>query len=68
MQFREESISFVAEKLPILLKLKYLIMNVLVVDDHPMTVEGYINALVWETFGKHQPVLLKGIIVGSLLY
>jgi DNA-binding NarL/FixJ family response regulator len=34
-------------------------MNVLVVDDHPMTVEGYINALVSEPFGKHQPVFTK---------
>lgn len=52
MQSREESISFVAKKLPILLKLKYPIMNVLVVDDHPMTVEGYINALIGEPFGE----------------
>ena len=59
MQSREESISFVAEKLPILLKLKYHIMNVLVVDDHPMTVEGYINALLGEPFGKHHPVFTK---------
>jgi DNA-binding NarL/FixJ family response regulator len=59
VQSREESISFVAEKLPILLKLKYLIMNVLVVDDHPMTVEGYINALLGEPFGKHHPVFTK---------
>lgn len=35
-------------------------MNVLVVDDHPMTVEGYINALTSEPFGVHQPVFTKG--------
>jgi DNA-binding NarL/FixJ family response regulator len=34
-------------------------MNVLVVDDHPMTVEGYINALVGDPFGKHHPVFTK---------
>lgn len=60
MQSKKDSISFVAEKLPILLKLKNLIMNVLVVDDHPMTVEGYINALLGKPFGKHQPVFTKG--------
>ena len=59
MQSIEESISFGAEKLPILLKLKYLIMNVLLVDDHPMTVEGYISALLKEPFGKRQPVFTK---------
>lgn len=34
-------------------------MNVLVVDDHPMTVEGYINALVSEPFGTHNPFFVK---------
>ncbi|SHN12317.1 response regulator [Flavobacterium xinjiangense] len=34
-------------------------MNVLVVDDHPMTVEGYINALLGEPFGKNPPVFTK---------
>jgi DNA-binding NarL/FixJ family response regulator len=34
-------------------------MKVLVVDDHPMTVEGYINALVSEPFGTNQPVFTK---------
>lgn len=34
-------------------------MNVLVVDDHPMTVEGYINALVGTPFGVNQPVFTK---------
>jgi DNA-binding NarL/FixJ family response regulator len=34
-------------------------MNVLVVDDHPMTVEGYINALISEPFGVHHPVFTK---------
>lgn len=30
-------------------------MNVLIVDDHPMTVEGYINALKGEPFAIYQP-------------
>jgi DNA-binding NarL/FixJ family response regulator len=42
-----------------MLKFKYPIMNVLVVDDHPMTVEGYINALAGEPFGAHHPVFTK---------
>lgn len=34
-------------------------MNVLVVDDHPMTVEGYINALSADPFRLHQPAFTK---------
>lgn len=34
-------------------------MNVLVVDDHPMTVEGYINALLIPPFGLNSPVFSK---------
>ena len=34
-------------------------MNVLVVDDHPMTVEGYINALSANPFGLYEPNFTK---------
>ncbi|MNQ67365.1 Transcriptional activator protein ExaE [compost metagenome] len=34
-------------------------MNVLVVDDHPMTVEGYINALSTTLFGLYKPIFAK---------
>jgi DNA-binding NarL/FixJ family response regulator len=34
-------------------------MNVLVVDDHPMTVEGYINALSAAPFGIYQSAFTK---------
>ena len=34
-------------------------MNVLVVDDHPMTVDGYISALSTAPFGLYQPVFTK---------
>lgn len=34
-------------------------MNVLVVDDHPMTVEGYINALLVSPFGLNAPIFSK---------
>jgi DNA-binding NarL/FixJ family response regulator len=34
-------------------------MNVLLVDDHPMTVEGYISALSCEPFVSHRPVFTK---------
>ncbi|HEU4790689.1 MAG TPA: response regulator [Flavobacterium sp.] len=34
-------------------------MNVLVVDDHPMTVEGYINALSKGAFGLNSPIFSK---------
>ncbi|AOW10808.1 response regulator [Flavobacterium gilvum] len=34
-------------------------MNVLVVDDHPMTVEGYINTLSNAPFGLNSPVFAK---------
>jgi DNA-binding NarL/FixJ family response regulator len=34
-------------------------MNVLVVDDHPMTVEGYINALSENPFGLYEPTFTK---------
>jgi DNA-binding NarL/FixJ family response regulator len=34
-------------------------MNVLVVDDHPMTVEGYINALSEVSFGLNSPFFSK---------
>lgn len=34
-------------------------MNVLVVDDHPMTVEGYINALSEASFGLNSPIFSK---------
>jgi DNA-binding NarL/FixJ family response regulator len=59
VQCREDSISIVVEKLPILLKLKYFIMNVLIVDDHPMTVEGYVNALSAAPFGLCEPTFTK---------
>jgi DNA-binding NarL/FixJ family response regulator len=34
-------------------------MNVLIIDDHPMTVEGYINALLTFPFGSFEPVFTK---------
>ena len=34
-------------------------MNVFVVDDHPMTVEGYINALSEAPFGLNSPIFSK---------
>ncbi|MBW4359329.1 DNA-binding response regulator [Flavobacterium taihuense] len=34
-------------------------MNVLVVDDHPMTVEGYISALATAPFGLNSPIFSK---------
>ncbi|WP_296685843.1 response regulator [Flavobacterium sp.] len=34
-------------------------MNVFVVDDHPMTVEGYVNSLTGGSFGEHHPVFTK---------
>lgn len=34
-------------------------MNVLVVDDHPITVEGYINALLVSPFGLNLPIFSK---------
>jgi DNA-binding NarL/FixJ family response regulator len=34
-------------------------MNVLVVDDHPMTVEGYINSLSEAPFGLKSPIFSK---------
>jgi DNA-binding NarL/FixJ family response regulator len=34
-------------------------MKVFLVDDHPMTVEGYNNALIREPFGIHRPVFAK---------
>lgn len=34
-------------------------MNVLVVDDHPMTVEGYISALSTTLFGLYNPIFAK---------
>lgn len=34
-------------------------MNVLVVDDHPMTVEGYVNALSEAPFGLKSPIFSK---------
>jgi len=34
-------------------------MNILVVDDHPLTVEGYINALVGRPIEVYQPVFTK---------
>lgn len=34
-------------------------MNVLIVDDHPMTVEGYINALSEAPFGLNSPIFSK---------
>lgn len=58
MQARQALIYFVAEKLPILLNLKYHRMNVLVVDDHPMTVDGYINTLSGGFFGEN-PFFVK---------
>lgn len=36
-------------------------MNILVVDDHPMTVEGYINALSNAPFGLNSPIFSKAI-------
>jgi DNA-binding NarL/FixJ family response regulator len=34
-------------------------MNVLIVDDHPMTVEGYISALSVNPFALHEPTFTK---------
>ncbi|WP_264538488.1 DNA-binding response regulator [Flavobacterium sp. N1736] len=34
-------------------------MNILVVDDHPMTVEGYINALSGASFASNEPHFTK---------
>ena len=34
-------------------------MNIFIVDDHPMTVEGYINALVAAPFGLCKPGFTK---------
>jgi DNA-binding NarL/FixJ family response regulator len=34
-------------------------MNLLVVDDHPMTVEGYVNALSEAPFGLKSPIFTK---------
>jgi len=34
-------------------------MNILVVDDHPMTVEGYINALSGDSFASNKPHFTK---------
>jgi DNA-binding NarL/FixJ family response regulator len=34
-------------------------MNVLLIDDHPITVEGYINALLTAPFGLFDPVFTK---------
>ncbi|RKR05698.1 DNA-binding NarL/FixJ family response regulator [Flavobacterium sp. 90] len=34
-------------------------MNVLIVDDHPMTVEGYINALSMAPFALNSPIFSK---------
>jgi len=34
-------------------------MNILIVDDHPMTVEGYSNALLRETSNSYTPILTK---------
>jgi DNA-binding NarL/FixJ family response regulator len=34
-------------------------MNVFIIDDHPMTVEGYINALLTTPFGSFEPVFTK---------
>ncbi|MFV5700200.1 response regulator [Flavobacterium sp. ZT3R17] len=34
-------------------------MNIFIVDDHPMTVEGYVNALLAAPFGLCKPVFTK---------
>ncbi|HEY6142016.1 MAG TPA: response regulator [Flavobacterium sp.] len=34
-------------------------MNILLVDDHPMTVEGFMNALMKSNFLKEEPVFFK---------
>lgn len=34
-------------------------MNIFIVDDHPMTVEGYVNALVAAPFGLNKPIFTK---------
>lgn len=34
-------------------------MNILLVDDHPMTVEGFMNALLKSNFLKEEPVFTK---------
>lgn len=34
-------------------------MNIFIVDDHPMTVAGYVNALLTAPFGLCQPVFTK---------
>ncbi|PRZ21590.1 response regulator [Flavobacterium granuli] len=34
-------------------------MNVFLVDDHPLTVEGYNSALLGEPFGRHHPIFTK---------
>ncbi|MFV8377090.1 response regulator [Flavobacterium sp. LB1P62] len=34
-------------------------MNIFIVDDHPMTVEGYVNALLAAPFGLCQPIFTK---------
>lgn len=34
-------------------------MNIFIVDDHPMTVEGYVNALLEAPFGLSKPVFTK---------
>lgn len=34
-------------------------MNVFLVDDHPMTVEGYKNALLGEPFARYHPIFTK---------
>jgi DNA-binding NarL/FixJ family response regulator len=34
-------------------------VNVLIIDDHPMTVEGYINCLQASPFGLYEPIFTK---------
>ena len=34
-------------------------MNILLVDDHPMTVEGFMNVLLKVNFSKEKPVFTK---------